>query len=216
MRHSGRALRWSWGYKKHVAHQERLRKMKFFKPWREKAEGESSHSLLLPERRFQKPLIHTLLRGGQQKSHEAMDMSCPEENPGQIQRIKSSQWEWCTLDEESECLGNLHPWRFSQLSWTGLCMACSHAWSRDGAMHIFNVTSPTTPGSLLPKLQHASLALPWPLQRQCFLMPCYTQVQPLLLLDSDTNGNLHHGPLPSLQLPQFSQSLLLGFSSRQV
>lgn len=31
------------------------------------------------------------------KSHEAMDMSCTEENPDQIQRIKSSQWEWLIL-----------------------------------------------------------------------------------------------------------------------
>lgn len=85
----------------------------------------------------------------------------------------------------------------------------------------FNVTFPTTPGSLLPNaMPHFSdmpgLMFSWPLQRQCFLMHCYTQVRPLFLLDGDTNGNLQHSLLPSIQLPHFSENVLLCLCSRQV
>lgn len=53
--------------KAYMAHQERLRKMEFLSHDKKRLRGESSYSLLLLEGRLQKPLIQTLLRGGQRK-----------------------------------------------------------------------------------------------------------------------------------------------------
>lgn len=50
-----------------VAHQERLRKMEFLIHDKKRLRGESRYSLLLLEGRLEKPLIQTLLRGGQRK-----------------------------------------------------------------------------------------------------------------------------------------------------
>lgn len=86
------------------------------------------------------------------KSHEAMDMSWIEENPDQIQRIKSSQWEWCspgmrtqsvwgiyTLEDFHSSVGQGSAWHSAMLGAVGAAVGI-----------LFSVTFPTTPDSFLP------------------------------------------------------------------
>lgn len=147
------------------------------------------------------------------KSHEAMDMRVEtEENPDQIYRIKSFHWECCSPGMRTQSLWGIYTLEDFH-SWTWPCMACG-ATDLQASFLIYYFPLLLIHSSLI--LCHASLThgliFPWPFQRQCFLMHCCTQVQSLFLLD----GNLQCCLIPSLQLPQFIENLLLGFCSRQV